>query len=101
MYICQRSDPMKIILTCFIITGLNISTGMALTGKIQFTGTVNEPACIIDVIANYATMCCSRGGHSRLIRYPVKESRATLPYQLDMVIQNDRKQRREITVIYR
>ncbi|HFT1963451.1 TPA: hypothetical protein RG862_003683 [Enterobacter ludwigii] len=92
---------MRIILTCFIITGLNISAGMAMTGKIQFTGSVNEPACVTDVIANNATMRCSRGGHARLIKYPFNEQRASLPYQLDMVLQNDRKQRREITVIYR
>ena len=92
---------MKIIAICFIISSLNISAGMAITGKIQYTGTVIEPACITNVISNYATLRCSRGAKMLQIRYPTRELKSALPYQLDMVTQNDRKQRREITIIYK
>ncbi|HDT6566786.1 TPA: hypothetical protein QFT01_002970 [Enterobacter cloacae] len=92
---------MRIIIICFIIFGLNISVGMAATGKILFTGSVTEPACVTNVIEINVAVRCPRRARTLQIKYSAGELNSELPYQLEMVTQNDRNHRREITIIYR
>ncbi|EFN9101055.1 hypothetical protein AB9E85_05900 [Escherichia coli] len=90
---------MKIILTCLILTCLNINAGISATGKINFTGSIVEPACTTNFSKKILMMSCTLSGNKKVKTYPANGFSRISVQSID--IKYSVKHKNEITITYR